>query len=254
MRTATFRQRMQGGEPLAGTFVKTPSHEVIEVLAMSGLDFLCLDAEHSPFDRARTDVCLAMARALDMPCLVRVPAARPDAVLQALDSGAVGVVVPHVDDAATAATVARAARFGAGGRGYAGSTRWGGFATRPMPDLIAQSRDETVVIVQIESPEAVGAAAEIAAVEGVDGLFIGPADLTVAYGETDTGAPPVAEAYARVGAAAAAAGVCHATFVASPAQAAALRPHGLTMFFVASEHVWMLQGARAVAAAMREPD
>ncbi len=96
MRTAGFRQRMLSGEFLAGTFQKTPSYEVIEVLAMSGLDFVCLDAEHAPFDRGRMDACLAMARALDFPALVRVGAFTPQDVLQALDSGAVGIVVPHV--------------------------------------------------------------------------------------------------------------------------------------------------------------
>ena len=70
---AGFKQRMLSGKVLAGTFVKTPAIEVIEVLAHSGLDFLCLDAEHAPFDRARLDACLAVARALDLPTLVRVP-------------------------------------------------------------------------------------------------------------------------------------------------------------------------------------
>ncbi|NBC94954.1 MAG: aldolase, partial [Deinococcus-Thermus bacterium] len=55
--TQTLRARMRAGETLAGTFLKTPAHELIEVLAGSGLDFVCLDAEHAPFDRARTDAC-----------------------------------------------------------------------------------------------------------------------------------------------------------------------------------------------------
>ncbi len=251
MRTQSFRQRMRAGELLAGTFVKTPSHEVIEVLALSGLDFVCLDAEHAPFDRARSDACLAIARALDLPCLMRVPGAQPEWTLQALDMGAVGVVVPHVESAEAAERVARAARFGLGGRGYAGSSRWAGFATRSMGDVLAQS-DETVVIVQIEDPQSVEAAPAIAATPGIDGLFIGPADLTVAYGLTDMAAPQIEDAYRRVGAAAAEAGICHATFVASVERAAALRQHGLTMFFFASEHAWMLQGARDVVTGVRE--
>jgi 2-keto-3-deoxy-L-rhamnonate aldolase RhmA len=61
---------------------------MVEVLARSGLDFLCLDAEHAPFDRARLDSCLAVARALDFPILVRVPSSLPQDILQALDAGA----------------------------------------------------------------------------------------------------------------------------------------------------------------------
>ncbi len=63
------------------------------------------------------DVCLALARALDFPAIVRVGSGSAENILQAFDSGAVGVVVPHVTDAARAAEVARAARFGLGGRG-----------------------------------------------------------------------------------------------------------------------------------------
>jgi len=64
------------GEPLAGTFVKTPEVTVIEVLARSGLDFVCLDGEHAAFDRGRLDACLAVCRALDFPALVRISSAR----------------------------------------------------------------------------------------------------------------------------------------------------------------------------------
>ena len=60
MRFEEFRGRMLAGERLVGTFIKTPAYELIEVLAETGLDFVCLDGEHSPFDRARMDACLAM--------------------------------------------------------------------------------------------------------------------------------------------------------------------------------------------------
>jgi len=181
----SLKQRMAKGERLVGTFVKTPAYEVIEVLALSGLDYIVLDAEHAPFDRARLDQCLAMARALNFPALVRIPNALPSSILQALDSGAVGVVVPHVDTVEKAAQISKSARFGHGGRGFAGSTRWAGFATRTMDEVLALSDAETVVVVQIEEPEGVEAADEIAAVEGIDALFAGPADLAVCYGTTD---------------------------------------------------------------------
>lgn len=247
MRIDEFRRRMLAGEYLAGTFQKTPSHDVVEVLAKSGLDFVCLDAEHAPFDRARLDACLAVARALDFPALVRVGAFTPQDILQAIDCGAVGVVVPHVDSVEKARAVARAARFGHGGRGYAGSSRWAGFATRTMPDLLEQSRSETVVIAQIEEPEGVEAAAGIAAVEGIDGLFVGPSDLTVAYGNTAPGSDEVLEALASVGQAARAQGKAYVSWVANPAQAKDWAGYGLTVFVLASEHAWMLAGARAAA-------
>lgn len=251
--TTGFRRRLLAGDTLAGTFQKTASHDVVEVLSMSGLDFVCLDAEHAPFGRAELDACLAVARALGFPALVRVPSAEPAALLLALDAGATGVVVPHVDSADKAARVAKASRFGHGGRGYAGSTRWAGFATRPMADVLAQSVAETVVIAQIEEPEGVEACEAIAATDGIDGLFVGPADLAVCLGTTDQASPPVRDAMRRVGAACAAHGKAFMTFAGSTSVAPALRELGVTTFFVASEHAFVLAGARAVAEALHGP-
>ena len=243
MSFAEFRTRMRDGAYLAGTFMKTPAYELIEVLAQSDLDFICLDAEHAPFDRARMDMCLAMARALDFPVLVRVEAGVPEAILQALDSGAVGVVVPHVDTTEKAEAIAKAARFGHGGRGFAGSTRWANYATRPMGDLLEQSRDETVVIAQIEEPEGVEVAAEIAAIEGIDGLFLGPADLAVAYGTTDQRSPELIAGFKAVGTAARDNGKAAMSFVANAGAAQELADYGLTTFFIGSEQGWVRKAA-----------
>lgn len=252
MSTGGFRQRMLAGDYLAGTFLKTPSYEMVEILAMSGLDFICLDAEHSSFDRGRMDACLAMARALDFPVLVRVGAGTAENILQALDSGAVGVVVPHVYDVAKAEEIARAARFGHHGRGYAGSTRWAGFTTQTMPDLLQKSRDETIVIAQIEEPEGVDAIGEIAAVDGIDGLFVGPADLTVAYGADANAAVRLDAALAAVGKAAQAAGKAYMSFVPNADKAQDWAQHGMTMFFIASEQSWVLGAARGQAAGIHD--
>ncbi len=247
----SLREKMLSGQMLAGTFVKTPSIEVVEVLAMAGLDFICLDAEHAPFDRGRLDNCLAIARALGLPALVRVAAGTPQDILQALDCGAAGVVVPHVDTVAKAQAVARAGRFGKGGRGYAGSTRWAGYTTGAMADLLAASRDETIVIAQIEEPEGVEAAPGIAAVAGIDGLFIGPADLSVAYGKTDQSSKELWTAARAVGKAARDNAKAYMTFVPNAQKATDWMEHGVTMFFIASEQSWIMQGARAEAAGIR---
>ena len=241
-----LRARMHRREALCGTFVKTPVVEIVEVLARSGLDFLCFDGEHAPFDRYRLDNCIAIARALDVPTLVRLPVGSPAEILKALDAGATGVVIPHCKDVQTAQTAAQAAHFGHGGRGYAGSTRWAGFATRSMAEVLADDV-ETVVIGQIEEPEAVEAVEHIAAVEGIDGVFVGPADLAVCYGEDSIEAKPVRDAIRRVSDAAAAAGISSVTFAPSAAMTADLKAIGVNMIFFASEHSWILQGARATA-------
>lgn len=246
-----FKKQVQSGAPLAGTFVKTPSVMVIEVLAQSGLDFACLDAEHAPFDRTSLDNCIAVARALDFPVLVRVGDSSPREILQALDYGAVGVVVPHVETVAQAEAVVRAAHFGLGGRGFAGSTRWAGYATRPMADVLARSAEETVVLPQIEEPAAVEICEEIAALDGVDGLFVGPTDLSVGYGYTSADNDELKAALTRVGAACKAHGKAYASFVTTgPAAQAWAKEYGVQIFCIASEHSWIRSGAIEAAKAV----
>ena len=250
MAYGTFSQDVRGDKRLIGTFVKTPDPSVIEVLATTGLDFICLDAEHGPFDRARLDVCLAVARALGFPCLVRVPAARAEYILQALDMGAAGLVIPHVANGAQAADMGRLSRFGNGGRGYAGSTRGSDWGRGGMPAVLDRG-GEPVVLVQIEEPEGVENASAIAAADGIDGVFLGPADLTVGYGLTDLGSDELKAAYTRVGEAVAMAGKCYATFAPSAEDAPALEAHRVRMLFVASELTWMAAGAKAAVGSFR---
>lgn len=252
MRIENFRKKMKSGQRLIGTFVKTPASELVEILAGTKLDFICLDAEHAPFDRGRLDTCLAMGRALDFPILVRVATGVPVEILQALDSGAVGIVVPHVDSAEKASAVAKAARFGHGGRGYAGSTRWAGFATQTMSDLLRRSWAETVVIVQIEEPEAVEASDAIARTDGIDGLFLGPADLSVAFGKTDQNTPELISAMQTVGHAAKAHEKAYMTFTPDAEKAAEWVAHGFNMFLVSSDQGWMALGANALVDKLRE--
>jgi 2-keto-3-deoxy-L-rhamnonate aldolase RhmA len=245
-----LRARMLRGDRLAGTFLKTPSHMMVELLAMSGLDFICLDAEHAPFDRAGMDACLAMARALKLPCLVRVPEGSAAWILMALDAGATGVVVPHVATAKKAQSIVKAARFGHGGRGFAGSTRWAGFGTKPMQDILAMD-DETIVIGQIEEPEAVRSIDAIAGTPGLDGVFVGPADLAVCLGKTDIADADVRAAIGKVGAAAKKHGTTCITFAGGTQPVGELAALGVTMFFIASEQAWVLMGARQTAAGVK---
>jgi 2-keto-3-deoxy-L-rhamnonate aldolase RhmA len=246
MRTANLRVRVLGRERLASTFVKTAEVTVIEVLATSGLDFIVLDGEHGGYDRGRLDACLALCRALDFPALVRIPSASDETILMALDAGAVGVVVPHVDSVQKAQAIAKAAHFGRGGRGFAGSTRWAGFATRAMGDVLDQDA-QTIVMAQIEEPEGVEACEAIAAITGIDALFAGPADLSVGYGHRSQDNPDLPMALERIGRACAENDKGYVSWVPDAAKAAQWARYAMTGFVVASEHTWMRQGAAAAA-------
>ena len=184
----SFATRLSRGDDLIGTFVKTPSPIISEVLGLTQLQVCCLDAEHAPFGRLEVDACLSQLRAADMPSLVRVANDSSTEIRNALDAGASGILVPHVTNAEQAQRIVEHAHFGEGGRGYAGSTRAAHFTTKAMPQHLADSAARTTIVLQIEDLAALPNVAEIAKVEGVHALFIGRADLAVAMrkGVNDT--------------------------------------------------------------------
>ncbi|GAA3760424.1 HpcH/HpaI aldolase family protein [Terriglobus aquaticus] len=247
----SLKDRLAAREVIVGTFVKTPSPIVAEVLALTPLDCICLDAEHAPFDRGTLDTCILAARAGGMDSLVRIPSAAPEHILNALDCGATGVVVPHVRSAEQAEAIAKAAHYGNGGRGYAGSSRAAGYNTVAMAQHQQNSAARTVVIAQIEDPEAVDDIEAIARVSGVDALFIGRVDLTVAYGAESQDDPRVVAAVDRIVTAAVAADKPVGMFLARVEDVPHWRERGATLFLLGSDHTFLLAGARDLAARVK---
>lgn len=247
----SLKQRLAAGERVVGTFVKTPSPIVIEVLGLTGLDCLCLDAEHAPFDRIAIDGCALAARAAAMPMLVRVPTASPEHILNALDCGATGVVAPHIRSAAEAEAFTRACRYGHGGRGYAGSSRAAGYTTRSMAQHLEASAAEMVAIAQIEDPEAIDAIDAIAQVDGIDALFVGRVDLTVAYGAASQDDPRVVAAVERVCEAGRRHGRPVGMFLAQIEDVPLWADKGASLFLLGSDHAFLLAGAADLIARTR---
>jgi 2-keto-3-deoxy-L-rhamnonate aldolase RhmA len=245
---AAFKTRLVAGEPLLGTFVKTPHPSVVEVLAQTGLDCLCLDAEHAPFDRADLDRGLMAARAGAMPALVRVASGQPHEILSALDLGAAGVLVPHVRSAAEAKAAVRACHYGAGGRGYAGGTRASGYVSPPIGDRLKVARAETSIVLQIEDVEALDQLDAIAAVPDIDAIFIGRIDLTVALGETDPKAPRVMTAVSDIIAACRAAGRTVGLFTPDLSELDTWRGQGASLFLLGADHGFIRAGAAKLRA------
>lgn len=243
MNEVSLKSRLAAHDLIVGTFIKTPSAIVAEVLSLTALDCVCLDAEHAPFDRGSLDACILAARAGGMEVLVRTPSAAPEHLLSALDSGATGVLVPHVRSLAEAEAVVKAAHYGHGGRGYAGSSRAAGYTTLTMAQHKLASAQRTVVIAQIEDPEAVDAVESIAAIPGLDALFIGRADLTVAYGAESQDDPRVVAAVERVCASGMASGKPIGMFLARIDDAAYWRGRGASLFLLGSDHGFLLHGA-----------
>lgn len=239
---AQFRKRLLTREVLVGTFVKTPSPIVCEVLCLTPLDVLCLDTEHAPFGRLELDTCLSTTVAAGKPCLVRVGDDSPTQIRNALDSGATGILVPHVASPAQAEAIVRSAHFGEGGRGYAGSTRAAAFTKKAMQAHLADSASRTTVVAQIEDPAALSSVEAIAAVGGIDCLFIGRADLAVAMG-TDINAPEVLHAVETICIAGTAAGKPVGMFTPNLDEVLKWRSAGASLFLLKSDQAFMMSGA-----------
>jgi 2-keto-3-deoxy-L-rhamnonate aldolase RhmA len=229
-----------------GTFVKSNSPHVVEVLGATDLDFAVLDAEHAPLDRTALDLMMLAGKAAGLPLLVRIPDRSAATVQSALDIGAAGLVVPHVDTVADALAVVAHARFRGGDRGFSSSPRFAGYGTLGMKATIAHG-DSAMVICQIESPLAVENAAAIAATAGVDGLFIGRADLALAMGLDDSKHPAVSAACDRSIAAALAAGKLAGVFTNSIEERDRYAKAGVNWIVYGSDQSLLRQAAQAVA-------
>ena len=245
----TFRQRLIAGQHLIGTFIKTPTTHATEIIGALGFDFVVIDEEHSPFDRLAVDAALLAARAVGTAGLVRVASADAAHLLSVLDCGATGVLVPHVATAAKARDVAAACRYRGGKRGYSGSPRSAGYGSSKMWSYVAEADANVTVIAQIEDPEALDEIDAIAAVEGIDALFIGRGDLTCAMGAKTNDAPEVRDAVERIAKAAKKAGKPIAVFVGGLPEATWLKDYGASAFVVSSDHGFM---RRAAAQALAE--
>jgi 2-keto-3-deoxy-L-rhamnonate aldolase RhmA len=174
-----FRIRLRRGDPMCGPFIKTPHYQNIEIAGAAGMDFVVLDAEHAPFSIEAIDRCLLGCAGASLPGLVRLPDAEPSTILQVLDMGAAGIVVPHIVSATQARAAVAATRYRDGVRGFSNSPRAGGYGRLAMAEHLRSHDAAVSVVCQIEDPEAVDHVDEIAAVSGVDCLFIGRADLAV---------------------------------------------------------------------------
>lgn len=245
---STFRHRLHARELLVGTFLKTPTTHATEILGDLGFDFVVIDEEHAPIDRAQTDVLLLAARASNLAGVVRVPSADPAGLLSVLDCGADAVLVPHVVSAEMATRVVSACRYRGGSRGFSASARAGRYGGRTMWEHVDHADASVAVIAMIEDPAAVEHIDAIVAVPGLDAVFIGRGDLTVSYGAPTRDAQVIQDAVARIMAAAARANVAVCLMTDSLAEAKTFSDAGASAFIVSSDQAFMRKAARAALA------
>ncbi|PAJ76275.1 aldolase [Pseudoalteromonas sp. NBT06-2] len=239
-----LKQSLAQKTPLVGTFVKTPHFHNTEVLAYSSLDLLCLDAEHAPFDRAAIDTSILAAKSQNKPIVVRIPDSENATILNALDLGADGIVIPHILSAEHARSVVQKSFFGPDGRGYAGSTRFAGYTTHELSGNLAANKSNTCVIAQIEDLEAVDDIDAICQVDGIDCIFIGRMDLTVALKQTTPSHPDVLKAVEKIVTSTQKHGKNCGMFVGDLTELPHWIASGVSLFLLGSDHGFMLSGAQ----------
>jgi 4-hydroxy-2-oxoheptanedioate aldolase len=243
-----FKHALAAGKPQIGLWLSLSSNYSAEVCAGSGFDWLLIDTEHSPNE---IDMVLGQLQAIaPYPShpVVRVVWNDPVIVKRTLDVGAQSLLFPFVQSAAEAAQAVAATRYPPRGiRGVAGTTR----ATRfgRVKDYARRAHEETCVLVQVETQEAVDAIDAIAKVDGVDGIFIGPADYHASLGypgETANPAvlPKIDDAIRRIRAAGKAPGIL------TPDEKLARRYLDLGALFVAvgADVGLLARGSEALAA------
>ncbi|MDT0684558.1 HpcH/HpaI aldolase/citrate lyase family protein [Roseicyclus sp. F158] len=189
-----FKRRLLAGEVQHGLWMSLASPVAAEALSLVGYDWLLFDAEHSPVEIASLQPLLQAAAAGSSSCVGRPAWNDKVLIKRMLDIGCQTLLIPFVQTPEDARAAVEASRYPpAGIRGVAGGTRASRFGL--APDYFATANEEICIIVQIETADAVDRLEEIAAVEGVDGVFIGPSDLAASMGHLGhPAAPEVQEA------------------------------------------------------------
>ncbi|MGU3356834.1 HpcH/HpaI aldolase family protein [Microbacterium sp. M4A5_1d] len=249
--TPAFRDALgRADRPLAGIWVCSGSPLVAEICAGAGLDWLLIDMEHSPNGIESVLAQLQAAAATPVTTMVRVPTADPVVIKQVLDLGAQNLLVPMVSSVAEAEAVVRAFHYPPRGiRGVgsalARSARW-----NRVDDYLAEAEQHVSLVVQIETAAGVDAAAGIAAVDGIDGVFVGPSDLAASMGLLGQQShPDVVAAVRRVFADARSAGTPVGVNAFDPALARGYAEAGADFLLVGADVALLARGSEALAAA-----
>jgi len=240
----SLKTRWAAGETTLGAWCMMSGAMSAEALGKAGFDWVLIDMQHGCMDY---ETALSMIRAVDLSAavpIVRVPWKDPGIIGRVLDAGALGVVIPMIQSAADARRAVDACLYPPAGSRSFGPVRVG---LRDGPGYFATANARVAVIPMIETAQALEEVEEIARTPGVDALFVGPFDLSIALGlppGDNDGEPVFDAAIARITAAARAAGV--ATAVLSNAKVAPLRlTQGFQMVSVVTDINALTMAARA---------
>lgn len=245
--THQFRTRLVNGELLVGTVVTLSCPEVAEVLAGAGFDWLFIDAEHSPLE-ARDMQALLQGAGPHTPCVVRLSSSDQVPIKKALDIGAAGIIAPQVNSAEQAQAVVRFSKYAPQGARGIGIGRAQGYGLR-FQEYVDTANESIAVIVQAEHVDAVENIEAIVSVAGIDGVLVGPYDLSASLGRLgQVEHPEVTGAIDHVTQACREAGVRLGIFGVSPDAVKPYIQKGYTLIAVGGDTLMLGQAAKNVLA------
>ncbi len=245
---SALAKKLKAHETTIGTWVSSGSPDVVDILSHLKFDWLVLDMEHSPITIETVSRMIQVLNGSKVTPLVRVGQIDQALFKSVLDAGAHGVIVPMVNTAEEARQVVRLCKYPPKGiRGVAG-VKAADYGLN-LGSYIRTANDQTTVILQIETPEALKNIKEIVAVEGVDIAFVGPSDLTMTLGLLDDrGNPRVVDALREVVKACEAAGKAAGVMAASPEEVERDLAMGFRFVSLASDVRQLINGAKSLLA------
>ncbi len=248
-----LKQQLRDGPAAVGTAITMPSTDSLELLARMNFDWLFFDTEHAPLNSEMLAGMLQVARLGSATPVVRVVWNDAVAIKKALDAGAMGIVVPWVNSREQAESAVRAAKYPPlGTRGF--GPRWLVLAGEDLPEYNRTANEEVLVIVQIETVEAVRNLESIVTTPGVDAYMIGPADLANSMGfPGDFGNPAVEEMISDIHARASKLGV-PGVYAPAPAEVCVRRlEQGFRAVCAGSDINFLRLGAKAALEQLGRP-
>lgn len=229
MLNSIVKRKLEAGEPAFGAFFKFASPNLVEIIGLSGFDFIIIDAEHANFSFGEIENMIRAAQLVGMSAIVRTPDASEANVLHALDSGASGVQIPSLRSAKAAREIVGYSKYHPlGERGWAPGCRAGDYAFTPAQSYIEQANRDTLIVVHVENAAMVDDIDALCDVEHLDVVFLGTGDLSQSLGHPGNAKhPDVLRAVDKVIEAAARRGKFVGAVASTPADLEALAKRGV---------------------------
>ncbi len=255
MKPNQLKRKWQAGEPTLNCWLSIPNGFSAEVMASQGFDSVVIDTQHGAIGYSDSLQMLQAIAAYDVTPLVRVPWLDPGAIMKSMDAGAYGIICPMINNRQQAEALVSYMRYPPLGTRSFGPTR----AVYPAgKDYFKHANDEVLCIAMIETAEAMSNLDEIVSTPGIDGIYIGPADLTLGLSEgrlapgMDRQEPEMIDAIKKILAATKSAGIASCLHCGSPEYAAMAIGWGFNLCTLNSEARYMELAASASLSKARE--